>query len=169
MSLGLNELTRKGCKWTTYAFQPHFHWPINISMQRHNSFLCALHTIPTPGSVSSHDDVIKWKHFPRNWPFVRGIHRSPVNSPHKGQWRGALMFTLICARINVWVNTREAGDLRRYCPHYDVIVMRGIVSGTLCQDGPGQTNLIISCLSSPQGGVNGCYEDGPQTAQWNLI
>ena len=32
------------------------------------------------------------KHFPRYWPFVRGIHRSPVNSPHKGQWRGALMF-----------------------------------------------------------------------------
>ena len=70
-----------------------------------------------------HDDVIKWRHFPRNWPFVRGIHRSPVNSPHKGQWRGALMFTLICARINGWVNTREAGDLRRYRPHYDVIVM----------------------------------------------
>ena len=70
-----------------------------------------------------HDDVIKWKHFPRNWPFVRGIHRSPVNSPHKGQWRGALMFSLICARINGWVNTREAGDLRRYRPHYDVIVM----------------------------------------------
>ena len=23
-----------------------------------------------------HDDVIKWKHFPRDWPFVRGIHRS---------------------------------------------------------------------------------------------
>ena len=70
-----------------------------------------------------HDDVIEWKHFPRNWPFVRGIHRSPVNSPHKGQWPGALMFTLICARINGWVNTREAGDLRRYYPHYDVIVM----------------------------------------------
>ena len=30
-----------------------------------------------------HDDVIKWKHFPRYWPFVRGIHRSPVNSQHK--------------------------------------------------------------------------------------
>ena len=39
-----------------------------------------------------HDDVIKWKHFLRNWPFVRGIHRSPMNSPHKGQWRGASMF-----------------------------------------------------------------------------
>ena len=47
----------------------------------------------------------------------------PVNSPHKGQWRGALMFTLICARINGWVNNREAGDLRRYRSHYDVIVM----------------------------------------------
>ena len=47
-----------------------------------------------------HDDVIKWKHFPRYWPFVRGIHRSPVNFPHKGQWRGALMFSLICARVN---------------------------------------------------------------------
>ena len=60
--------------------------------------------------VSTHDDVIKWKHFPCYWPFVRGIHRSPVNSPHKGQWRGALMFSLICARINAWVNNSEAGD-----------------------------------------------------------
>ena len=42
--------------------------------------------------ATCHDDVIKWKHFPRNWPFVRGIHRWPMTSPHKGQWRGALMF-----------------------------------------------------------------------------
>ena len=71
-----------------------------------------------------HDDVIKWKHFPRNWPFVREIHRSPVNFLHKGQWRGALMFTLIYAWINDWVNNREAGDLRRQHGHYDVIVMK---------------------------------------------
>ena len=71
----------------------------------------------------SHDDVIKWKHFPRNWPFVREIHRSPVNFPHKGQRRGALMFSLIYAWINDWVNNREAGDLRRQHGHYDVIVM----------------------------------------------
>ena len=70
-----------------------------------------------------HDDVIKWKQFPVLRPFVRGIHRSPVNSPHKGQWRGALMFSLICARINGWVNNGEAGDLRRHRAHYDVIVM----------------------------------------------
>ena len=45
--------------------------------------------------LARHDDVIKWKHFPRYWPFVRGIHRSPVNFPHKGQWHGALVFSLI--------------------------------------------------------------------------
>ena len=73
--------------------------------------------------MDMHDDVIKWKHFPRCWPFVRGIHWSPVNSLHKGQWRGALMFSLICARINGWVNNREAGDLRRHRAHYNVIVM----------------------------------------------
>ena len=70
-----------------------------------------------------YDDVIKWKYFPRYWPFVRGIHRSPVKSPHKDQWRGALMLSLICVWINDWVNNREACDLRRYRAHYDVIVM----------------------------------------------
>ena len=54
---------------------------------------------------------------------MRGIHRSPVNSPHKGQWRRAFMFSLICARVYRWVNNREAGDLRRYRAPYDVMVM----------------------------------------------
>ena len=49
--------------------------------------------------------------------------RSPVNSERKGQWRGALMFSLICALINGWVNNREAGDLRRHRANYDVIAM----------------------------------------------
>ena len=74
-------------------------------------------------NVWIHDDVTKWKHFPRYWPFVRGIHRSPVNSPHRGYWRGALMFFSICARMNGWVNNRGADDLRRHRAHYDVIVM----------------------------------------------
>ena len=79
-----------------------------------------------PGKIhykKVHDDVIKWKQFPRYWPLVRGIHRSPVNSPHKGQWRGALMFSLIYACSNGWANKRDGCDLRRYRTHYDVIVM----------------------------------------------
>ena len=56
-----------------------------------------------------HDDVIKWKHFPRYWPFVWGIHRWPVNSQHKGQWRGALMLSLFCAWMYDWVNNRAWG------------------------------------------------------------
>ena len=46
-----------------------------------------------------------------------------VNSLHKGQWHGALMFSLICVWINDWVNRYGAGDLRRHRCHYDVIVM----------------------------------------------
>ena len=70
-----------------------------------------------------HDDVIKWKHFPRYWPFVRGIQQSPVNSPHKCHWHGTLMFSLICAWIKGWVNNGEADDLRHHRAHYDVTVM----------------------------------------------
>ena len=66
---------------------------------------------------SSRPGLTWWRHqmthFPRYWPFVRAIHRSPLSSPHKGQWRGALMFSLICVWINGWVNNRKAGDLRR--------------------------------------------------------
>ena len=56
----------------------------------------------------------------------------PVNSPHKGQWRGALMFSLISAWINDWVNNREAGDLRRHRCHYDVIVMQRLSFQAFC-------------------------------------
>ena len=144
---------------------------------------------------SEYDDVIKWKHFPRCWPFVRGIHRLPVinnfggrvckyetlvcgyyttkdghahkmtikrlriwwrhqvetfsallafcagNSSvtgdfpayiciyiYKGQWRRALMFSLICSWTNSWTNNEDAGDLRRHRAHYDVTVMNSFNS-----------------------------------------
>ena len=54
------------------------------------------------------------------------IPRSPVNSPNKGQWRGALKFSLICVWINGWVNNHEAGDLRRHRTHHSVIVMHTV-------------------------------------------
>ena len=52
--------------------------------------------------------------------FVLGIHRWPVNSPHKGQWRGAVMFSLIYAWTNNWVNNRDVCGFRHHRAHYDV-------------------------------------------------
>ena len=76
--------------------------------------------------IAIHDDVIKWKHFPRYWPFVHGIHRSSESSPHKGHWHGTLMFSLICAWTNSWVSNRDAGVLTRHRSHYDVIIMNAL-------------------------------------------
>ena len=78
-------------------------------------------------SRKNHGTFSWWRHqmetFSALLAFVRGIHRSPEKSLHKGQWCRALMFTLICARKSGWVNNREAGDLRCHRAHYDVIVM----------------------------------------------
>ena len=67
--------------------------------------------------TSSNENIL-----PRYWPFVRGIHQSPVKALHKDRRRGVLMFSLICPRTNVWVNSPDAGDLRRHRAHYDVTV-----------------------------------------------
>ena len=72
-----------------------------------------------------HDDVIKWEHFPCNWTFVRRIHRSPVNSPYKGQWRGALIFSLICACLNKRLSKQSRGwRFETPSGSYDVNVMQ---------------------------------------------
>ena len=73
--------------------------------------------------ILHHDDVIKWEKNSALLAICAGNSPVPVNSPHKGQWRGALMFSLICAWINGWVNNHKTGDLRRYLAHDDVIVM----------------------------------------------
>ena len=62
----------------------------------------------------------RWRHQIHTFSFVRGIHWSPVDYLLKGQWRGALMFSLICTCINGWVNNRDAGELRHHGAHYDV-------------------------------------------------
>ena len=70
--------------------------------------------------------VIKWKHIPCYWSFVRGIHRSPVNSPHKGQWRGALIFFFhlrLIKRLNKqsrgWWFKTPSRPLWRHCNEID--------------------------------------------------
>ena len=61
-----------------------------------------------------------------------GIHRLPVNSPHKGQWRRVLILSLICAWINGLVNNPEAGYLWHHRAHYDVTVMWKKAIGMCC-------------------------------------
>ena len=129
-----------------------------------------------------HDDVIKLKHFPRYWSFVRGIHRSPMDSPHKGKRRGTLKF-FISTWTNGWANTRDAGDLRRHRAYHDVTIMLqayplnpvhiGQVSAQLCcgHTGPIWTGYIInvtrctsnfgkwmSCLDSLPGHSTGEFQ-----------
>ena len=118
-------------KWSRtesiYVCQMYWRW---FGRDRFFDFIISQWDLVPYGACSALSHYLNqwWRHqtetFSHYWPFVRGIHRSPVNSPHKGQWCRALMFSLICVWINGWVNNREAGDLRRYRAHYDVIVMQ---------------------------------------------
>ena len=111
---------------------------LNSSMNRKNIYLNILSFVNTgmakvienclPGrQVLVYSSQSWWRHqsetFSALLALCAGNSPVPVNSPLKGQWRGALIFSYICARINDWVNNREAGDLRRHRGHYDVIVM----------------------------------------------
>ena len=92
-----------------------------------------------------------------------GIHQSPVNTPHKGQWRGSLMFSLICVCINGWVNNRQAGDLRRHRGHYDVTVMEIYFPWNILRYYkqimiwwrlPGNLGWVISLMRAYQGPIS---------------
>ena len=106
-----------------------------------------------PFCLGLHDDIIKWKNFLHYWPFVQGIHRSPVNSPHIGQWCGALIFSLICVWINSWVNNHEAGDLRCYRAHYDVSVMQCVKEPGHEYLGQWPSSPGIFSASVPEGSI----------------
>ena len=86
-----------------------------------------------PQEVQGNMAASWWRHqmetFSALLALCAGISPVLVNSPHKGQWRGTLMFSLICAWINDWANNREAGDLRRHRDHHDVNVMIGLDNG----------------------------------------
>ena len=118
-----NALAKLSCHahgvWCTFKSLK-IYWSVTklqVSLYERSSVSCKIiWTVARLGHVYS-------SQFLRYWPFVQGIHRSPVDSPHKGQWRGALMLSLICASINGWVNNGVAGDLKRHRAHYDATVM----------------------------------------------
>ena len=95
-------------------------WPKIII---HGNSCIILHVINSSGKrlVPNKRTFITWWH--HQMETFSALHRSPVNSSHRGQWRGALILSLICVRKNGWVNNGEAGDLRRHRAHYDVIIM----------------------------------------------
>ena len=81
-------------------------------------------------STRSHDNAIKWKHFPRYWSFVRGMFTGPGEFPAQRPVTRSfdVFFDLhLNKRINDRVNNGEAGDLRRHRGQYDVIVMFAVV------------------------------------------
>ena len=91
-SLGLNELTR--------------HYEYHKSYKKCAWVCCALFVAFTL-SVSS-GCVWSWRRhqmeaFSALLALVRRIHQSPVDSPHKGQWLRAFMFSLIWAWAKGWV------------------------------------------------------------------
>ena len=153
-----NITKRKPCVWfwrnivsTTQHWAVFSLWRSNVLANKRSRYICNVFSqwlrpcivvdINAPSATVNlakppiHDDVIKWKHFPRHWPFVRGIHRSPIDSPQKGQWRKALMFSLMCAWTNGWEICWYAGDLRRNDAHCDVIAMSRCVVLSTSQHG----------------------------------
>ena len=59
-------------------------------------------------------DVVTWKHVPHYWPFVRGIHRSSVDSLTKRQLCIVFIFPLLLSWTIIKTASRVAGDLRRH-------------------------------------------------------
>ena len=109
--------------------------------------------------------------FPRYWPFAREIHRPSVNFQHKGQWRGALMFSLICAWINGWVNNREAGGGRRHIAHHDVSVIKRKKVDLNYRHWSSEVSFSTSYIYSIAWHIcgkqnNGKVEKIPQTIWW---
>ena len=120
-----------GAAWTTF-FQLMFQCSLQYSLGRPVESHCTLGQ-PIIWYFWDHCHIeVKvlnacWRHQMKTFSALLALcaGNSPVlvNSAHNGQWRGALMFSLICAWINDWANNREAGDLRRHRGHYNVIVM----------------------------------------------
>ena len=101
--------------------------PVIVTRGIRPNLSCSLESCVMIRCFNSLSPMTWWRHqmetFSALLALCAGNSPVPVNSPHKGQWRGALVFSLICAWINGWENNGEAGDLIRHRAHYDVTVM----------------------------------------------
>ena len=107
----------------------------NIKALKYWSLVQRIHRWPmNPMMTSSNGNIF------RVTGHLCGEFTSPGKFPTQSQWRGALMFSLICVYLNGWVNNHEAGDLRRYCAHYDVILMQSSEILVTCSGNPPMTD-----------------------------
>ena len=148
--LWLNKLLNKQsiCLWfeTPRCSCDHYNVPWNI----HMSLWCLMLWLYTSSWCWNHDDIIKWKLFPRCWPFVWGMHRSLVDSPHKGQWRGALMYAWTNGRANSPDETPWR-SLWRYCNDH-VIYFHKVTLKGMGKVNPYQTK------NNTQQNINGVWD-----------
>ena len=116
-----------------WAISPGY-WQNNSKYPEHNTGTVSVNRVSRSSPLLGAWWRQQMEHFQRHWSFLRGIHRLPVDSPCKGQWRGVLMFSLIYARTNDWANNRDTRDVRRHHVHYDVTIMVTETSNECCQE-----------------------------------
>ena len=95
---------------TTYDFVELWHvyllFCVMLQIVSHNDF---------NKSQAAFQAISWWRHQMETFSALLVIcEGNPLLIPHKGQWRKALMYSLICAWINDWANNRGAGDLTRH-------------------------------------------------------
>ena len=120
-------------RWLQMSWHHISTWPSAVTMLNRLRLYFCMNSLVHPrythtfhfstATIVVHGDVIKWKHFTRYWSFVRGTIGHWWTPPRKGQWRGALVFSLICARTNCQASNRDAGHLGRYRTYYDFTVL----------------------------------------------
>ena len=146
----VNDVTVMTCTYCAednlifFAMPPFLLYCINLHM---NQNFCILRKLFRSGKIYFTEFCAGRLSKDHLYPFffikrilIRCIMTSLEDSPHKGQWRGTLVFSLVCAWANGWANNRDAGDLRRHRPHYDLTVMFRILKG--------MPHLTVCCLTS---------------------
>ena len=117
--------------WNCTSYNPS--QPINNNWPAQLISWVPINCVP---DVIIHDDVIKWQHFLRYWPFVWGIRRAPVNSPHKGQWRGVFFYLRLNKRLSKqswgwWFETLSR-PLWCHCNVFGPLTCRSVYIPSFC-------------------------------------
>ena len=116
-----HDSTKRGCAYgvNTLVIFGNSQWPVAIGARPLSATATRWHLNQMVDMMTSSNGNI----FRATGHVCRDFTGLRWNSPHKGQWRGALIYSLICVWINGCVNNRGAGDFRRYCAHYDISIM----------------------------------------------